>query len=85
MPTVTTQDMEELETRGSDPAWDYLAGVDKSLAEGSFSVGTFRTALLDGDTRLRQRFIEQLILPIATRMRKLEHWSRSTMHGMPRL
>jgi [protein-PII] uridylyltransferase len=58
MPTVTTQDMEELETRASDPLWDYLNGVDKALAEGSFSVGTFRTALLDGDTRLRQRFIE---------------------------
>jgi [protein-PII] uridylyltransferase len=58
MPTVTTQDMEELETRASDPPWDYLNGVDRALAEGSFSVGTFRAALLDGDTRLRQRFIE---------------------------
>ncbi len=58
MPTVTTQDMEELVTAASDPPWDYLSSVDRTLAEGRHSVGAFRTALLDGDTRLRQRFME---------------------------
>ncbi len=58
MPTVTTQDMEDLVIHANDPPWDYLSGVDKTLAEGRHSVGAFRTALLDGDTRLRQRFLE---------------------------
>jgi [protein-PII] uridylyltransferase len=66
MPVVTTEDLEELAAPATDSAWDYLVNLKKSLLEGPDPVATFRTALVDGDQRLKQRFaddesVEQLV------------------------
>jgi [protein-PII] uridylyltransferase len=55
MPVVTTEDIEELTISASDPAWDYLRTVPPTLKT---DIATYRAALLEGDTRLKQRFSE---------------------------
>jgi len=66
MPVVTTEDLEELAAPETDAQWEYLVNLKKALLEGPDPVATFRTALVDGDQRLKQRFaddesVEQLV------------------------
>jgi [protein-PII] uridylyltransferase len=60
MPVVTPDDLEELAspTQASDPSWDYLAAMQPQLAANPQDVATFRTALTEGDNRLKQRFLD---------------------------
>jgi [protein-PII] uridylyltransferase len=57
MPVITPEDLDELSTSQSDPHWDYLATLPQSLGNGQ-DVAAFRTALTDGDSRLKQRFLD---------------------------
>src|SRR5262245_45152707 len=58
MPVVTPEDLEELTLTVSDPGWDYLAGLRQSLAANTQDVAAFRNALIEGDNRLKQRFLD---------------------------
>jgi [protein-PII] uridylyltransferase len=60
MPVVTPDDLEELAspTQASDPPWDYLAAMQPQLAANPQDIATFRTALTEGDNRLKQRFLD---------------------------
>jgi [protein-PII] uridylyltransferase len=58
MPVVTPDDFEELVTAVSDPHWDYLAFLPTTLAAHKQDVTTFRNALIEGDNRLKQRFLD---------------------------
>jgi len=60
MPVVTPDDLEELASAkpASDPPWDYLAAMQPQLAAHPQDVATFRTALTEGDNRLKQRFLD---------------------------
>ena len=58
MPVVTPEDLEELTTTVSDPTWDYLHGLQQTLATNKQDVQAFRTALTEGDRRLKERFAE---------------------------
>jgi [protein-PII] uridylyltransferase len=60
MPVVTPDDLEELAspTQASDPPWEYLAAMQPQLAANPQDVATFRTALTEGDNRLKQRFLD---------------------------
>jgi len=57
-PVVTPDDLEELTARPvSDPHWDYLASLHSTLAAVTpQDIATFRSALIEGDNRLKQRF-----------------------------
>ncbi|HWK74578.1 MAG TPA: [protein-PII] uridylyltransferase [Povalibacter sp.] len=57
MPVVTPEDLEEIATAASDPAWDYLGSLQQSLA-GARDVATFRNALTEGDDQLKRRFLD---------------------------
>jgi [protein-PII] uridylyltransferase len=73
MPVETTEDLEDFTATAVDPAWDYLTGLQQSLL-GSAAVGkietklsarqsvgdiaVFRTALTEGDERLKRRFLD---------------------------
>src|SRR5690349_18797191 len=59
MQTVTTEDLEDLEFEGADPVWDYLAGVEKVIANGQHAVTAFRNVLAEGDAHLKQRFFDE--------------------------
>jgi [protein-PII] uridylyltransferase len=58
MPVVTPEDLEELTTTVSDPAWDYLAAMQATLAANKQDIAAFRAALAEGDNRLKQRFLD---------------------------
>ena len=58
MPVVTPDDLDELAPPVSDPHWDYLTSLQASLAANTQDIATFRTALSDGDNRLKQRFLD---------------------------
>jgi [protein-PII] uridylyltransferase len=60
MPVVTPDDLEELASAkpASDPQWEYLAAMQPQLAANPTDVATFRTALTEGDNRLKQRFLD---------------------------
>lgn len=62
MPVVTPEDLDELTTTEHDPAWDYLAGLQQALVAGAQpsapNIAAFRTALTEGDNRLKQRFLD---------------------------
>jgi [protein-PII] uridylyltransferase len=60
MPVVTHDDFEELAARPvSDPHWDYLASLQGTLASVTpQDIATFRNALVEGDNRLKQRFLD---------------------------
>lgn len=62
MPVVTPEDLEEFTALVSDPAWDYLTGLQHSLTAArqanAQDIAVFRTALAEGDTRLKQRFLD---------------------------
>jgi len=57
MPVVTPEDLEEIATAASDPAWDYLGNLQQSLA-GARDVAAFRDALTQGDEQLKRRFLD---------------------------
>jgi [protein-PII] uridylyltransferase len=57
MPVVMPEDIEELPESASDPAWEYLNGLQQFLmSTASADVAAFRSALSEGDNRLKQRF-----------------------------
>jgi len=58
MPVVTPDDLEDYAATVSDPAWDYLNHLHHSLGDArqSGDIAAFRTALSEGDNRLKQRF-----------------------------
>ncbi len=56
MPVTTPEDLEELTTTVSDPGWDYLLALPASLAADKQDIAAFRSALIEGDNRLKQRF-----------------------------
>ena len=58
MPVVTPDDLDELAPAVSDPHWDYLASLQTALAAHKQDVTTFRNALIEGDNRLKQRFLD---------------------------
>ena len=60
MPVVMPEDLEELATTVTDPTWDYLNGLQQSLvtAASTDTIGAFRSALSEGDNRLKQRFLD---------------------------
>jgi [protein-PII] uridylyltransferase len=60
MPVVIPEDLEEFATTVSDPTWDYLQGLQQSLARAGAedAIGTFRNALMEGDNHLKQRFVD---------------------------
>jgi len=58
MPALTTEELENLESSPVDPQWDYLSGMEAAIADGNYAVTAFRAALMEGDTRLKQRFAE---------------------------
>jgi [protein-PII] uridylyltransferase len=60
MPVVTPEDLEELSTTVSDPPWDYLNSLQQTLAaaQGGQDIAAFRSALTEGDNRLKQRFLD---------------------------
>jgi [protein-PII] uridylyltransferase len=58
MPAFMTEELEDLESTAADPQWDYLAGLETAIAAGQYAVTAFRAALIEGDTRLKQRFAE---------------------------
>lgn len=58
MPVTTPEDLEELTTTVSDPEWDYLAGLPSILTENKQDIAAFRSALTEGDNRLKQRFLD---------------------------
>ena len=49
MPVVTPEDIEELSTTSSDPAWDYLNGLQQSLGANpdGQEIAAFRAALAE--------------------------------------
>jgi [protein-PII] uridylyltransferase len=59
MPVVIPEDLEEFATTVSDPTWDYLQGLQQSLARAGAedAIGTFRNAFMEGDNHLKQRFV----------------------------
>src|SRR4029453_10724334 len=58
MPVVTPEDLEEIPTTVSDPGWDYLPSLQPTLAAHRQDIAAFRTALTEGDNRLKQRFLD---------------------------
>jgi [protein-PII] uridylyltransferase len=58
MPVITPEDMEELATSVSDPSWEYLSSLQPTLAANRQDIAAFRTALSEGDNRLKQRFFD---------------------------
>jgi len=54
------EDIEEIPAAASDPAWDYLGGLQQSLTGkvAADNVSAFREALGEGDNRLKQRFLD---------------------------
>lgn len=57
MPVVMPEDLEELPATASDPAWDYLNGLQQFLlSTAAADIAAFRSALTEGDNRLKQRF-----------------------------
>jgi [protein-PII] uridylyltransferase len=60
MPVVMPEDLDELATTANDPNWDYLQGLQQSLATTANTdiVAAFRGALTEGDNRLKQRFTD---------------------------
>jgi [protein-PII] uridylyltransferase len=42
----------------SDPGWDYLTSLQPTLAANRQDVAAFRTALTEGDNKLKQRFLD---------------------------
>src|SRR3954469_21698186 len=58
MPVVTPDDLDEFATSVSDPHWDYLASLQPTLAANTQDVAAFRSALIGGDEKLKQRFLE---------------------------
>lgn len=60
MPVVTPDDLEELAARPvSDPHWDYLTSLQSAFASVTpQDIATFRNALVEGDNRLKQRFLD---------------------------
>jgi [protein-PII] uridylyltransferase len=58
MRVVTTEDLEDLTHTAIDPAWDYLVTLKHSLASQTPDITTYRTALIEGDNRLKQRFAD---------------------------
>lgn len=56
MPVVTPEDLEELSTSVTDPAWDYLVALPANLRGTDRNVASFREALIEGDKRLIERF-----------------------------
>jgi [protein-PII] uridylyltransferase len=60
MPVVTPEDIEEISTTVVDPAWDYLHNLQQSLAGAGKeqNIAAFRNVLVEGDNRLKQRFLD---------------------------
>ena len=58
MPAVTPEDLEELTITVSDPGWDYLAALKSQLAASRLDIAAYRSALAEGDARLKQRFLD---------------------------
>jgi [protein-PII] uridylyltransferase len=73
MPVVTTEDLEDYAATVVDPAWDYLSNLQHSLSGAPAGkpetkqpvrtvvvgdIAVFRTALTEGDDRLKQRFLD---------------------------
>lgn len=56
--SVSAPDLDERSIATSDPPWDYLATVRQSLTAPQPNVAAFRSALTEGDNRLRQRFAD---------------------------
>src|SRR5262245_53945366 len=58
MRVVTTEDLEDLPNSASDPTWEYLVTLQHSLATQTHDIAAFRSALTEGDNRLKERFME---------------------------
>jgi [protein-PII] uridylyltransferase len=62
MLVLTPEELDEYTTTEHDPAWDYLTGLQQTLVAGTQphapNVAAFRTALAEGDNRLKQRFLD---------------------------
>ena len=58
MPAVMPEDLDEFAVSISDPVWDYLTAVKQTLTAPQPDVAAFRSALIEGDNRLKQRFAE---------------------------
>ncbi len=59
MPVVTPDDLDELApAQASDPSWDYLTTLHSSLIAHPRDINAFRNALIEGDNRLKQRFLD---------------------------
>ena len=58
MPVVTPDDLDEFATSVSDPLWEYLATLQPTLGADTQDVAAFRSALTEGDEKLKQRFLE---------------------------
>ena len=58
MRVLTTEDLEDLTHSPLDPAWEYLVTLQHSLATQTTDVAAFRSALTEGDNRLKARFLE---------------------------
>jgi [protein-PII] uridylyltransferase len=58
MRVVTTEDLEDLTHISVDPTWDYLAMLQHSRTGETPDVAGYRTALTEGDNRLKQRFAD---------------------------
>jgi [protein-PII] uridylyltransferase len=69
MPVSTPEDLEEPTAMVADPSWDYLHSLQQLLQSGSSTqrgqaallapdIAAFKTALAEGDSRLKQRFLD---------------------------
>jgi len=58
MPVVTPDDLDDLAVAASDPAWDYLSAIKQTLTAPQPDIAAYRSALIEGDTRLKQRFAD---------------------------
>src|ERR1044071_9942240 len=70
MPVSIPEDLDDLHATVSDPSWDYLHALQQALPTGNAALqpgpgiaahqtAAFKSALSDGDDRLRQRFLEE--------------------------
>src|SRR5690242_4127285 len=66
---ISNGDFEETAVPAEDPVWDYLSVVKNQLSGHQRDVAVFRQLLIDGDTRLKQRFADEESVEILVRDR----------------